>query len=197
MPEINLLQGEKRKTFHIGLPSQASGSGLIWVLVGILALDLAIYGVFFFLSSQTLSETNTVNAEIAAADFKMQKPAAEFTDAIKAQSALKFLSGFLDNHIYWTKLWDRLGENTFRSIQYLSLSATTDNTRFVLAGTAQNYADLGKLILGLQAASDFQDVQLVSSGGSKGETAAGIDFSIAVQFNPGLLRDTLRKAQLP
>lgn len=197
MPEINLLRSEKKKTFHIGVPTQMAGGGLIWVFLGIIVLDLAVYGILFFLGSKTVAELNTVNSATGEADAKMRKPEPEFTDAVKAQSALESLSGLLNGHIYWTKLWDKLGESTLRKVQYLSISATSDDKRFILTGKAENYSDLGKLILGLQSAGEFEDVQLVSSGASKGEDAAGIDFSIAVQFSPALIRQSLQNGRSP
>ena len=197
MAEINLLRAEKKKTFHIGMPSQAFGGGLIWLFLGILVATFGVYGVFSFLSNQTSNELNSLNSQIAIAETKIQAPPPEFAQAIKAQSVLDSLSRLLDQHLYWSKLWDKLAQSTFRKIQYLSIAATSDDTRFVLTGTAENYADLGKFILGLQSASEFEDVQILSSAASKGESASGVDFSVAVKFNPSLIRQFSKNNQVP
>lgn len=159
---------------------------MIWSLAAVLCLTLAAYGVFYFLDAKVVSELASINSQIARAEQSMSSPSSEFRAAIKAQSALNELSGMLDRHVYWTNVWDELARNTLKTAQYLSISATMENSQFVLDGMVENYNQLGKLMLGLQGSSKFKDVQLVSSGPGKGE-AIGVEFSIAVEYKPDLL----------
>jgi len=186
MAEINLLRGEKKHVQHGDFKIPGTGKPLIWFLLAVLLLTLAVYGVFYFLDGKTISELASVNGRIAQVEKNMSDPPPEFKDAIKAQSALNEISGMLDRHIYWTNVWEELGRNTLKTARYFSLSATTENSIFVIDGTVDNYSELGKLMLGLQGSSRFKDVQMISSGPGKGE-ATGVEFSLAVEYKPDLL----------
>jgi len=188
MADINLLKSEKKR--GAGLEIQFSGSGkpLIWALAAVLVLILITFGIFYYLRSQVETELSGVKAAVAGAEQKMQLPPPELENAVKAQSALNALSGLLDKHLHWTNLWDELGKSTLKTARYLSISATTEKSDFVIEGRVENYEQLGKLMLGLQESKSFTDVQLVSSGPGKGE-ATGVEFSIDVKYDPELLLD--------
>lgn len=56
----------------------------------------------------------------------------------------------------------------------------------MVEGKVVSYFELGKLMLGLQSSSKFKEVHLVNSGKSQ-EGIGGVDFAIAVVFDPPLL----------
>jgi Tfp pilus assembly protein PilN len=186
MKEINLLKSEtRRKSFSGKFLSEQLA---IWTLAGILLLSLAAYGFFQFLKSQRETELGAVRAAIAEVENKMQSPPPELANAVRSQSALKYLEELLNRHTYWTHLWDELGNHTSKSAQYFNIAATADKSDFIIEGRVSNFEELGKLMLGLQNSANFINVQLVSSGPSKGKEK-GIEFSIDVKYNPELLLD--------
>lgn len=185
MTEINLLQPERRSRSAERSPT-ISGTWTILVLAGLIVIELAIWITFAALESKVNSQVRQKVAEIATIDRKLQSPDPDLFNAIKAQAALASVGTLLNEHRYWTKVWDELARTTLKNAMYFTLNATAETNKFIVVGTVATYQDLGKLMLGLQSSGSFSEVALLSSNPSKG-TETGIEFGISVTFKPSLL----------
>lgn len=189
MPEINLLQTNQSKSAFSGPSVSASNSFIVWVLAGLVVLELAGYGGLVWWKQSVEAETRDIEAATSEIDQSLQAQRGEITEAVQAQGRLQAFASLLDEHIYLTKLWKHLGEHTLKTAQYMTIQATLDKYTFVVSGEVANYTDLGKVILGLESADGFRSVELLSSGPGEGERVA-VKFDIAVAIAPDILNDS-------
>jgi len=185
MTEINLLQPERRSRSAERSPT-ISGTWTIFVLAGLIVAELGLWTTFTVLDSKVNSQVQQKVADIGNIDRKLQSPDPDLFNAIKAQAALASVGTLLNEHRYWTKVWNELARTTLKNAMYFTLNATAETNKFTVVGTVATYQDLGKLMLGLQSSSSFAEVALLSSNPSKG-TEPGIEFGISVAFKPSLL----------
>lgn len=185
MTEINLLQPERRSRSAERSPT-ISGTWTVFILAGLIVIELAVWITFTVLDSKVSSQVQQKVADIANIDRKLQSPDPDLFNAIKAQAALDSVGTLLNEHRYWTKVWQELARTTLKNAMYFTLNATAETNKFTVVGNVATYQDLGKLMLGLQSSDSFAEVALINSGPSKG-TEPGIEFGISVVFKPSLL----------
>ncbi|HLC44887.1 MAG: hypothetical protein A2722_04180 [Candidatus Doudnabacteria bacterium RIFCSPHIGHO2_01_FULL_50_11] len=189
MAEINLLQGDGRTKGRLHVPEMPRGSGkaLLWVLAGLVALELGAWGILFSYKGRATSQVLEAESQMQDITTKIRAFEKDANQAILAQAALQSFTSLLDKHLYWTKLWTELGKSAYKRAQYLSLQATIDNSQFSLRGVTPTYTDLGKVILALEQSDGFSRVDLISTGAGEGDKVE-VKFEILVTLKPEVLQ---------
>jgi len=189
MVEINLLQGQKKAPSQVNIPVSAlSGKLVLWALAGLLVVEFVIFGGLYYWRRGIVSETQDQERQIADVQSQLNSLQSELREAVLSQASLKKFSSLLDQHIYWTRVWNDLAENTLKTAVFDSIQASSENGEFILTGTVKNYTELGKLMLGLESAEGFRKVELLSA--SSDEEDGTVLFDIKVVIDPRLLLQT-------
>jgi hypothetical protein len=192
MAEINLLQPQKKSAMNL---PRVSFSGVlpVWVLSGVLVLELAVWGGLFAYRKTVDAKNNDVQIQVDQVDQKISAKKKSLIPAVQAQAALTSFKDLLDKHLHWSLVWAELGRVTLKTVTYTGLSATTVDNKFLVDGVVPDYATLGKVLLGLSTSDNFEEVALVSTQPSEGEQL-GVNFKISIKAKAGLF---LLKAAAP
>lgn len=194
MPEINLLQGEKRSSYQA--PSvELSGKGVLWFMIAVVVLEALAYGGLFFWRKLITDDTSGMQSKIFELDSQLKARRAETEQAVSTQSALVTFGTLLDKHLYWTELWKELGKTAFQKVRYLNLQAAAETNKFTLRGQVGNYTEVGKVMLGLQTSPNFSRIDFVSSTPAEGDLI-GIKFEFLIFMKPQLLQPPASSAVL-
>lgn len=188
MGEINLLQPEKKPRFRA--PSvRVAGNGALWFCAILIILELGIYGGLFYWRQSVRTQVDGLQREITEIDKQIAASKDNLKLAVRDQGALSNFSDLLQKHLYWSQVLQELGKVALKTATFLSVEASSDTDKFVITGKVASYAELGKVLLGLETSENFSKVELVTSG-RKAEadpTASGLGFSIAVNFKHPLI----------
>ena len=184
MPEINLLKNEIKN--QRAIPLSRVGSKAIYVMLGLLGLELLIYiglGIFNYSVKRSIAETERQTTAIAA---EIGQFDADRNRAILTQIRLKNLAGLLVNHAEWTPVLTELEKYTLQKAVYTAMQVDEVKHTFSLTGVVSSYTEIGKFMLGLAQSPNFSNITLKSS--SQDESGAGgFTFDVDVDFNPKLL----------
>src|SRR3989344_7880418 len=183
MAQINLLRNElqKRGPFQF-----RPGLGSLYLVLGVLAFEILLYGGLFLYDRHVLSQTRAAEEASAGTDFEINKLSPDLKEAISYQSRISSLEKLLGGHVAWSAVFDELGKYTYKSATYQTLNADLENHILSLSGIVPSYTDMGKLILGLKKSAHILGVELVASSRSDSDIA-GYNLSIDVTFDPKLL----------
>ena len=154
-------------------------------LIAVIIFEVAIGAVLFIFKQSTDQKKDAIVEHNTQTQTKLSTQQNELTPAKALQAQLKNLSRLVDSHLYWTNFFDELSQTTLKTVQYTQLQADLAGTVYV-EGLAANYADLGKLLLGLSTSKNFTDVRLLSSSPNSGEIS-GLSFALNFKINPQLL----------
>lgn len=182
MQEINLLKNQFRNQTTVWERRQRL---ITASLIAVIILEITA-GVLLFLFKQSVDKRKGAVVERnIQTQAKLNVKQNELVPAKALQAQLKNLSRLVDSHVYWTSFFDELSKVTLKKIHYTQLQTDVAGKVYV-EGRAENYSDLGKLLLGLSTSENFSNVRLLSSGPSTGEIG-GLIFGIDFKIKPGLL----------
>lgn len=191
MGEINLLNQRDKTIYRSRLP-HAGNKIPLWILIGLVAVEMIVYGTLFSWKKSIDSEILKVQASVNQLDDKLNSSKVDINNAVAAQAALTSFSSLLDNHLHWTLLWSELGKVTLKKAHYISMQGTVVSDQFVVKGEVSNYTDLGKVILGLETSKNFSEVKLVSSSPAEGDKV-GVQFEIQVTVKHSIFLEAQEK----
>lgn len=186
MAEINLLQQERKSRIPAN-PVQVSGSIVLWILVGVIAVEMGAYGGLYYWKQRIDTATTNLEVSMVQMDKKLKDSQTDVNQAVKSQFILNTFGTLLGSHTVWTMLWDEISKTTLKSARYVGLQATAERNKMVISGEVANYTEVGKVMLALRGSSNFSSIELVSSVPSTGQEV-GIRFEISVVFNPAILQ---------
>lgn len=186
MAEINLLKNELQEKGSLGGGSSRKAKQVLYAVMGILVLEIVIYGFFLIFEKQTAKKVLETERQAAAADFEIGKIDKERREALSLQARLGNLQTLLKNHLYWSIVFAELEKFTYKQAFYESLQVDEETHKFRFSGVVPTYTDLAKLMLGLMKSPNVTSVRLLSSALEEG-TVAGYSFNMEIAFDPKLL----------
>ncbi len=184
MVEINLLKNElqEKGPFSFGPPGLAS----FYIVAAVVALELFLFGGLVFYQQYLARQARAVEQQAVAIDFETRELDAARLAAISFQRRVSNLQFLLQNHIFWTPIFDELEKFTYRGARYGTLQVDQSKAELLVSGVIPSYTELGKLMLGLKQSPNVSNVTLNATGATQsGE--AGYEFTMLVSFNPKLL----------
>ena len=109
---------------------------------------------------------------------------------------LNKVENLLGSHLYWTKVFAALEQNTVKDVYYSSFAAA-ENGDVLMAAIGKDYKSLARQLLVLQNAKEFvRDVAIV---GGRAEIAPNtveilqVQFTVKLKLNPEIFLITFRK----
>lgn len=135
-----------------------------------------------------VNENNRLNAEVA----KLKNDNA---DALSYQEKSAVFTELLNNHVYWTGLFDWLEKNTLNTVHFSSFSGDLTGT-YELQATADSYSTASwqaRQFMGNPAVESVS-IKEVSSGGAAGEAgeegagASTVQFVLSFELKPEIFR---------
>ena len=98
------------------------------------------------------------------------------------QGKIEEIETLLNEHIYWTKFFEKLEENTLPNVKFTSFAGTVGSV-ITLQATAPDYQTVSKQWIHLQKAEDFvKEVSISGATMSVSEDAVDISFSLTLDF---------------
>lgn len=182
--EINLLRNELKERG----PLKFAGKSYVplYLALGVLALEAAAFGGLTYYQTTINREINAAEMDEAELDFEMRQTDAALKEAVGYQARLANFKTLLDTHIFWSPVFEELGNYTYKLVSYDTFQGDTQKNRIVVTGTAPTYRDIAKLILGLKKTDKFTDISFQAGGASKGDKA-GFGFLLDIGLDPKLL----------
>lgn len=186
MSQINLLKNESEDHLSFSSSMQGTRSPAFYVLIGILILELLVYGFFFFYGRRISQQMLAVEQRGASVDVEISKVDAQRLQAISYQQRLSNLQTLLKEHLSWSKFFSELEKYTYNLVSYDQLQINDGDNVATVSGSVNSYTDLAKLMTGLGASPNIRSVSLQSSGQKAAETG-GYKFVLEITFDPRLL----------
>ncbi|MDD5043120.1 MAG: hypothetical protein PHD51_00415 [Patescibacteria group bacterium] len=140
--------------------------------------------------SKVTNETANLGGKIAALDQEIKKYDGIKAESQELQKEIKLVKDLLDKHVYWTKFFDLLEQNTVVGVYYLSLAADIEGG-VVLSATADSYSSIAAQLVAFREAVDFVKEAIVSSAvaqeGEEGQIS-GVNFNIDLKLVDGVFK---------
>lgn len=177
MSDKNGLQllPETRHKLEIKVPGENRllyVSSTLLVLVLTITIGLKIY-------------TNSLQTKLVSLNNDLQAIESQRNSKIESQiltfnKQLSLVSGFLKNHILWSKGLGRIENKLQSQVQFESLSGSTDETKLDFTALAANYTVIARQLASLTSEDSINDVTLTNV---KTMTSGRLEFSISIRFN--------------
>lgn len=184
MAEINLLKNElqEKGPFSFGPPGLMS----VYIVVSIIALEILLYSGLAFYQRYVENKARDVEKQAMDMDLEIKKMEASRLAAISFQRRVNNLQFLLNNHVFWTPVFDELEKYTYKGARYQTLQVDQSKRELLVSGTIPSYTELGKLMLGLKQSANVSNVTLNATGATQsGE--AGYEFTMQISFDSKLL----------
>lgn len=153
-------------------------SGLSVVLI----LLLGVAAIFYLLARRADQERADIVAQNRDLTNQFTEKQKDLSGAKIFQAQLVNLKALTTDHTYITPLLQEISGSTYVKAQYLTLDVAQSG-KIHLEGRVANYADLGKLLLGLTTSSKFHNVKLLSVVPATGKENA-YQFAIDLVVTP-------------
>lgn len=183
MPEINLLKNElqEKGPFSFGKTGLVS----LYAVLGILGFEMLLYLGLAIYQNRLEKNIARVEQQGIAVNAETGKIEKDRLKALSLQRSVNNLEVLLDNHIFWTPVFQELEKYTYKQARYDTLQVQYGDSKLIISGVIPSYTDLGKLILGLRKSQNVRDVTLQGTALSEGGEA-GYTFNMEVFFDPRL-----------
>ena len=85
-----------------------------------------------------------------------------FSQMKEVQKQLSLVAGLLNQHLYWTKLLDKLEAHTIDEVYYLDFSATNNND-LSLSAIGKDYSSVARQLVAFKEADFVEEVSITSA----------------------------------
>ena len=176
--DIQLLPQTKRK-IDINTPG---GNKLLVGGVVILALALAAGFYFRYNVGNIEKELIDLNTKLAANELRRDRAFEKEIQILRKQ--LNLVSGFLENHVYWTITYRKLESLLEDKVQLTRLDFTRigdGGGEIAFGGKTTSYSILAKQMAAFLSDSSVEDVELQ---GAESRSSGLIEFSMKLKIKP-------------
>ncbi len=160
------------------------------ILVFVLALLFAVFvilGVYLWMVWQlslVASEEVNIESELSAVNEDIADYEERIEEEQMLQKRINIFGELLDSHVYWTKFFRQLEDNTVEGIYYTSIAADAGGS-LVLSALGDNYSAVARQLVAFREASDFISSVRVNSAVSGAEEGM-VNFDININLAPGV-----------
>lgn len=158
-------------------------SAFIITFIISISLVFVVYFGYFIYKDRVIDDYGILKEELDSYLGEIKK----YDDLMKETSAWEKkvvqIEELLNKHIYWTKFFEKLEENTLPEVKFIGFAGTTDNT-ITLEAVAPNYGTVSRQWIKLKNAKDFienievGEAQMITSNDSN----IDISFSLILDF---------------
>lgn len=180
--DIQLLP-ETRRKIDIRMPG---GNRFLLSGIACLVVVLAIGFYFDYLSNKLEKSVNTLNSELLDLDSKRDKGFENNVKILKRQLAL--ISGFVDNHIYWSIALQKLETLLQNKVQLtrLDFQKLENYNEISIGGKTINYSLLAKQLAAFLSDSSIEDIDLQNA---ETKSSGLIDFNLKLKIKSSAMQN--------
>ena len=172
--ELQLLPGTKKR-LGIKIPGE---NRFLYAGSAILGAAIVISFWFNFSIKSLESQMNTTDEQLFILEQKRDEKAEENIQTIRRQISLT--SKLIDEHVYSTKAFSKLGSLMQENIQVKSVSYELTTGKFDLVGLAGSYTTIARQIASFLSDDSIMDV---SVGKMKPNPDGTIEFGFTLSYN--------------
>lgn len=172
-PAVNLVSSS--------YADESSGSNLL--IGGIIVL--VTIGFWVILGGFAVSKVQSAKAQVAEREQKVTQldlAIKEFDVNRKTAQALQkqiqSVEGVVENHLYWSKFFEKLASTTIPDVYYVGVNADTSGNRVTLEAIAKNYDSAARQIRAFELTPDF--VTAVSVNEARVENQPGAELPVPI-----------------
>jgi hypothetical protein len=161
-------------------------SGLIITFILTSSLIFIVYFAYFIFKGKVVNDYSSLGNELDSYIEEIKKYDDLMRETSSWQEKITEIEYLLDKHIYWTKFFEKLEENTLPNVQFIGFAGNV-NSSITLNAIAPNYQTISKQWIRLQGADDFvKKVEISSADMSKSKDSINISFSLTLDFVDGI-----------
>ena len=151
--------------------------------LGLLALGLLSWlGIYIWakrIEAQVVSLTGDLQQLVSQRDISLE------TRLKNLNTVLDIFKGVLDEHLYWSQIFEIIESKTLNAVTFKSFSGGADDASLVLAGNARDYSSLARQVKVLEDAPGINSVTTADVGLSE---QGRVDFQIKIIFDKAILK---------
>lgn len=166
---------------------------LIFIFTWVLLCTAFVGGMYWFLTAE-VADLGVAIDELKSQKSTIQKDLAEMGTVKRKvrvlENKLKESKALLDDHLYWTHLFDGLETHTHSQVSYTGFSGGAGDS-LTLKATAPSYNIAAKQLLIFQSAKGFaSDVEIsgISQTKDKESGSSHVSFSITLTLNQDIFK---------
>jgi Tfp pilus assembly protein PilN len=189
---VNLIPSEFRQS--IDPRSKLLGLGL--TVLGCVVVLGGTFALLTFYRTSILEKIQKLRAERATVEQSISQLRPRQREALATNNRLKIISSLLDQHIYWTKFFEKLEQYTIDDVYFTGTLSGSLDGQMTLSAVGSSYTSPARQLLVLEKASDFvtnvaitsaSAVQNSSANLPPGSVAASeVSFSITITLVPDI-----------
>ena len=163
---------------HVEIKGQKKRGSIFLGIVLVVLAVAAFIAADFYLTSVN-DELAGLDEQVLGINKRRDKEAEKEVRTLNSQ--LSLIGNLLDNHIFWTKGFDKLEDLTVPQLKYISLKANVDHGEITARVNATSFSELAKQISSYFADENFEsvdakDISLRPNG--------QIEATLLIKFNP-------------
>lgn len=183
-------QGRKmRQIGSLALKKSKEPKKIIYPIVFILVITLLV-AVYIGLKSYKTSlgrKLKNINNEIEA--IKKEKATALKGEIDAFQKKVSSLKILLDNHLYWTNLFQFIQDITLPKTQFTNFQANVENYQLALDGVTPTLASLAQQLKFLKESKLLEEVKLTNLSLEE----EGVKFGLSLKISPKVWEKELQE----
>lgn len=139
---------------------------ILVIIILILGAILAVsFGILKWQDAKVVTELKRVEANLAAINQQIKNLEERKNQAQILQRQLKAASKLLDQHIYWTNVFDFLEKNVIADVYFSNFIGANDGF-ITMSAVAKSYKALAKQIVVFQTSEQIDKVSITSASAS-------------------------------
>ncbi len=193
---VNLIPTEFRQTIDPRSKLMSLGITLISCLV-ILAASFAFLTYY---RTSILEKIQKLRSDRSVVETDISELRPRQREAVEMNRRLTIAADLLDQHIYWTKFFEKLEKYTIDDVYYTGAMTGSLEGQMTLTAVGSSFASPARQLLVLQQASDFvTDVTITSASSAQSSSAslppgsvaeAEVSFSVTITLVPDIFSYT-------
>ena len=131
------------------------------ILAVIIILIFAFYGIVKAYQKSLEKRVVELGEEIKELELEKQN-LRESGELVDFQTKLSVVGGLIDNHAYWTNIFDLLEKNTLSKVRYISFSGDINRESLALEEATTRFTKLAEQMIMLKQPSWIKELKLSS-----------------------------------
>src|SRR3989344_332897 len=184
--DVNLMPEDVAAKIDIAFPKKFGGTITTLLVVGLFIAGSYV-GLLWY-QNRLDQQIEAIEKDIHDLDAKITSAEVRQTEIIDLQERLKLIRELLENHMYWTKFFEMLEQNTIQEVYYTNFSMTGTD-RLILSAIGRDFSSAAKQMVVFQNAKEFiSDVRIDAVSGEldQNDNIVQTNFNIVLTIAPGV-----------
>jgi len=163
------------------------------VLILVIVIIAGIWFWLYYLETNSRDQLLSLDARITSSEAQIEEKRTMKEEAQVLQKQLSSLDALIKNHIYWSKTFKEIENNTLKKAYFSRFTGDAAGKKIVLSAQVPDFTSAAKQLVVFREAEKFTDVDISSISINVEEGKAYIGFDVTLSLADDLLMPHLER----